>query len=295
MANWPALPFAEWEKTLDTVHMWTQIVGKTRMAREPLLNHWWNVTLYVTSVGLGAWAIPDGDRTFDIEFDFVSHHLQIRASDGQDYRIGLFPRSVADFYTEYMAALKSLGIEIRINRTPSEFDDTTPYDEDQHHASYDTEYVERFCRILRESDRIFKTFRTRFIGKCSPVHFFWGAFDLAVTRFCGRTAPPRPGADHMMSEGYSHEVISCGFWPGDRTNLRNPAFYSYTTPAPAGLGTAPIRPSSAYWDEKLGEFLLKYDDVRTLDSPETAILDFCQSTYEAGANLANWDRQALER
>ena len=208
--DWPPLPFAEWERTYDTVHMWTQIVGKTRMAREPLINHWWSVTLYVTPLGLTTSSIPYRGKTFEIEFDFVSHRLRIITSDGREYIMRLYARSVADFFSEYMAALRSLGIEIHIDPKPAEFDDTTPYDQDQHHASYDREYVERFRRILIQSDRILKKFRATFIGKCSPVHFFWGSFDLGVTRFSGRRAPEQPNADPGTREGYSHEVISCG-------------------------------------------------------------------------------------
>jgi len=293
--DWPPLDFSKWENTLDTVHMWTQIIGKTRMAREPLINHWWNVTLYVTPVGLTTGSIPSEGRTFEIEFDFVSHCLWIRTSEGTEHIIRLYARSVADFYAEYMAALRSLGLEIKINQTPAEFDDATPYDQDRHHASYDEKYVERFRRILIQTDRIFKKFRAPFLGKCSPVHFFWGSFDLAVTRFSGRRAPEQPNADHMTREGYSHEVISCGFWPGDRRFKKNAAFYAYAAPAPAGLAGEPVRPQQAFWDTQLGEFFLKYDDVRAAQSPEAAILDFCQSTYAAGAKLAGWDRSALER
>ena len=292
--DWPALPFDAWEATLDTVHMWTQIVGKTRMAREPLVNHWWNVTLYVTPSGLTTSPIPDGDRTFDVEFDFVRHRLQIRTSEGREYVMRLCPRSVADFYQEYQAGLRSLGIDLVINLTPAEFDDSTPYDQDYHHAAYDPVYIERFRQILVHSDRILKKFRSRFLGKCSPVHFFWGSFDLAVTRFSGRRAPEQPNADHMTREGYSHEVISCGFWPGDR-RFKNPAYYSYTAPAPAGLAKQSVQPAAAYWDTQLGEFLLKYEDVRTDAAPERRVLDFCQSTYEAGARVANWDRSVFER
>jgi hypothetical protein len=292
--DWPPLPFEEWEATCDTVHMWTQIVGKTRMAREPLINHWWNVALYVTPSGLTTSSIPDGDRTFDIEFDFVRHVLQVRTSDGREYVMRLYPRSVADFYQEYVAALRSLGIDLTINLTPAEFDDPTPHDQDQHHAAYDPVYIERFRRILVQSDRILKKFRSRFLGKCSPVHFFWGSFDLAVTRFSGRRAPEQPNADHMMREGYSHEVISCGFWPGDR-RFKNAAYYSYAAPVPQDLSKQVVRPTAAYWDTQFGEFLLKYDDVRTAASPAGSILDFCQSTYEAGAKLANWDRTSFER
>lgn len=264
------------------------------MAREPLINHWWNVTLYVTPSGLTTSSIPDGDRTFDIEFDFVKHHLRIRTSEGREYVMRLYPRSVADFYKEYAAALGSLGIELTINLTPAEFDDLTPYDQDQHHAAYDKVYIERFRQILVQNDRILKKFRSRFLGKCSPVHFFWGSFDLAVTRFSGRRAPEQPNADHMTREGYSHEVISCGFWPGDR-RFKNSAYYSYTAPAPESLSKQPVRPNAAYWDTQLGEFLLKYEDVRTAGSPELSVLDFCQSTYEAGAKLAAWDRTSFER
>jgi Family of unknown function (DUF5996) len=292
--DWPPLPFAEWENTCDTVHMWTQIVGKTRMAKEPLLNHWWNVALYVTPVGLTTSSIPYKQTAFEIEFDFVSHQLRIRTRDGERSVIGLYARSVADFYREYMSALSSLGVKVRINRTPAEFDDTTPYDEDHHHASYDVEYVERFRRILIATDRTLKEFRTRFLGKSSQVHFFWGSFDLAVTRFSGRPVPDQPNVDPITREAYSHEVISCGFWPGDR-RFKNPAFYSYSVPAPPGLALEPVRPKAAHWDQQLGEFILAYDDVRITDSPRAAILEFCQSTYEAGAKLANWDRTALER
>jgi len=292
--EWPALSFSDWEATCDTLHMWTQIVGKTRLALTPLENHWWNVTLYVTPRGLTTSAIPFRHESFDVEFDFIAHKLAIRTSEGQERNIALIPRSVADFYSEYMASLRSLGIDVSIHRKPEEFDDTTPFDEDQHHASYDVKHVESFRRILMNVDRIFKTFRSRFIGKCSPVHFFWGSFDLAVSRFSGRRAPQRDGADAMTREGYSHEVISCGFWPGDR-RFKNAAFYAYTSPSPAGLDKEIIRPAAAYFDTQLGEFIFKYDDLRTAALPEQDLLEFCQSTYEAGAKLAGWDREALER
>ena len=287
-SEWPELSFANWEKTLDTVHMWTQIVGKTRMAFEPLQNHWWNVALYVTPAGLTTSSIPCRGRTFSVEFDFISHRLLMKTSDGREHIIHLQARSVADFYAEYMSNLRALGIEVTINLTPAEFDDTTPYDEDKHHASYDRVQIDAFHRVLVQSDRILKKFRARFLGKCSPVHFFWGSFDLAVTRFSGRPAPVNPAADSITREGYSHEVSSCGFWPGDR-RFPHAAFYSYAAPTPEGLSAA------KHWDAQLGEFILKYDDVRTAESPETAILDFCQSTYEAAANLAHWDRAAFER
>lgn len=292
--EWPPLPFAQWETTCDTVHMWTQIVGKTRLVLSPLENHFWNATLYVTPRGLSTSPIPSGHRTFEIRFDFISHKLTIQTSDGRQEELGLFPRSVADFYTEYMARLGSLGIEVTIHRTPDEFDDKTPFDQDQHHASYDKAHIENFRRILIGVDRVFKEFRSRFLGKCSPVHFFWGSFDLAVTRFSGRRASLPANADPITREAYSHEVISCGFWPGDRRFPR-PAFYSYTAPAPAGLHQETPSPRAAYWDNQLGEFILTYDDVLTAQSPDQAILDFCQSTYEAGAKLAHWDRDSLER
>lgn len=292
--EWPALPFAEWEKTCDTLHMWTQIVGKTRMALTPLENHWWNVPLYVTPRGLSTSAIPWGTGTFAIEFDLVAHQLLFHSSGGVQHCMRLFPRSVADFYAEYMASLKSLGVEARIYETPVEFDDVTPFDQDQHHASYDTEYVERFRRILIHADRIFKQFRSKFLGKSSPVHFFWGSFDLAVTRFSGLRAPERDGADPVTREAYSHEVTSCGFWPGDR-RFPHAAFYAYSAPVPSGLEKEPVRPAGAYWESKLGEFIFKYEDARNTPFPDQAILDFCQSAYEAGAKLAHWDRASLER
>ncbi|MCU1338711.1 MAG: hypothetical protein JWO19_4292 [Bryobacterales bacterium] len=294
-SDWPALPFAEWENTCDTLHMWTQIVGKTRMALTPLENHWWNVPLYVTPRGLSTSPIPWGKGTFAMEFDLVAHQLLFCNSGGVQHCIRLYPRSVADFYAEYMAALRSLGIEVRIYKKPVEFDDPTPFDEDLHHASYDTEYVERFRRVLIQADRLCKQFRSRFIGKSSPVHFFWGSFDLAVTRFSGRRAPEREGADAMMREAYSHEVSSCGFWPGDR-RFPHAAFYAYSAPIPPGLEKEPVRPAAAHWDTKLGgEFIFKYDDARSETSPDQAILDFFQSAYEAGATRAQWDRASLER
>jgi len=293
-AEWPELPFAEWESTLDTLHMWTQIVGKTRMAFEPRQNHWWNVTLYVTPVGLTTTPMPYKGRTFVVDFDFVAHRLVIQTSDGRQHTMRLGPCSVAAFYKEYMLSLKTLGIEVTIDRKPAEFDDLTPHDVDERHASYDRGPVERFHRILVNSDRILKTFRSQFIGKCSPVHFFWGSFDLAVTRFTGAPAPVNPDADSMTREAYSHEVSSCGFWPGDR-RFPHAAFYAYAAPAPEGFSAQPIRPSVGGWNTTLGEFILKYEDVRTLPSPESAILDFCQSTYEAAASAGHWDRNALER
>jgi len=292
--EWPALPFSEWEDTCDTLHLWTQIVGKTRLALTPVDNHWWNAALYVTPCGLTTSAIPFRNRSFEVEFDFIRHKLTIQTSEGDERSVALFPRSVADFYSEYMACLGSLGIEASIHAKPDEFDDPTPFEQDTHHASYEKKYVESFQLILINTDRILKEFRSRFIGKCSPVHFFWGSFDLAVSRFSGRPAPLAPEADAITREAYSHEVSSCGFWPGDR-RFKHPAFYSYTSPAPAGIDHEAVRPATARWDTQLGEFILEYDDARTASSPREAILDFCQSTYEAGAQLAHWDRDSLER
>jgi Family of unknown function (DUF5996) len=289
--NWPSLPLAEWDATRATVHMWTQIVGKTRMVLSPRQNHYWHVTLYVTPRGLNTSPIPIGKQTFDTEFDFAAHQLVIRTSGGQIKSMPLYPRSVADFYAEYMACLRALGIEMKIHRKPQEVEDTTPFDEDRHHASYDAEYIERFQRVLTQADRVMKEFRARFLGKCSPVHFFWGSFDMAVTRFSGRPAHQPATADPMTREAYSHEVSSCGFWPGD-LRFPHPAFYAYMAPAPAGLDKAIVHPGG--WSAQLGEHLLEYDAVRELDAPEEAILSFFQSSYEVGAGLANWDRSALE-
>jgi hypothetical protein len=274
--------------------MWSQIVGKTRLALTPLENHWWNVTLYVTPRGLTTSAIPYQQRSFEVEFDFLGHKLRINTSEGTAHSFALYPRSVADFYGEYMHALRSLGIEVTIHTTPEEFDDKTPFDQDQHHVSYDSKHVESFRRILINADFAMKDFRSRFTGKGSPVHFFWGSFDLNLSRFSGRRAPIREGMAAMMREAYSHEEISCGFWPGDR-RFKDAAFYAYTVPAPEGLENQVVRPGSAYWNSELGEFILKYDEVRSTQSPKQTILDFCQSTYEAGATLAKWDRDSLER
>jgi hypothetical protein len=291
---WPPLNFSEWRDTCDTVHMWTQIVGKTRMRLSPAINHWWHVALYVTPRGLTTSSIPYGERAFDIEFDFIAHRLALRASDGAESAIALYPRSVASFYAEFMDRLRSLGVAVAMRAIPDEFPDPIPFDRDERHASYDRDAVERFRRTLISADRVLKRFRSRFIGKCSPVHFFWGSFDLAVTRFRGCRAPAREAADPITKEAYSHEVSSCGFWPGD-SRFPHAAFYAYFAPSPPGLETAPLRPSAAFWSAELGEFLLKYDDVRTSESPDAMILDFCQSAYEAGVRLAGWDRSELER
>ena len=291
---WPSLPLEEWKDTCATLHMWTQIVGKVRLEQTPLVNHYWNVPLYVSARGLTTTAMPYGDKFFEMEFDFIDHRLVISVSDGATKHISLEPKSVATFYSETMAALRELGMEVNIWKMPVEIPDPIPFDQDHQHASYDPEYVNRLWHILRASDRVMQDFRSRFVGKCSPVHFFWGSFDLAVTRFSGRTAPPRPDADSITREAYSHEVISHGWWPGHGP-LGKPAFYSYTAPAPDGLSEAKLKPEQAFYSKDLSEFLLLYDDVRTSPDPDAALMDFLQSTYEAGANLANWDRASLER
>jgi hypothetical protein len=295
MSNtWPALPLEEWKDTCATVHMWTQVVGKVRLAQTPLVNHWWNIPLYVSARGLTTTAMPYGDIFFEMEFDFIDHKLEITCSHGKSATIALEPKSVATFYRETMDALRRLGLEVHIWRMPVEIADPIPFDQDEQHASYDAEYVNRFWQVLRASEKVLQEFRSRFIGKCSPVHFFWGSFDLAVTRFSGRPAPPRPDADVITREAYSHEVISHGWWPGQGP-LGKAAYYSYAAPAPDGLREAKIRPEQAYYSDELGEFLLLYDDVRTAADPDKTLTDFLQTTYEAGANLANWDRPALER
>ena len=291
---WPALPWDDWKETATTLHMWTQIVGKTRLALTPRENHWWNVPLYLTPRGLSTWSIPYHDDIFDVEFDFIDHQLSIRMSSGKSKSIALRPQSVAAFYQEYMDLLRSFGIEVKIDAKPVEVADPIPFAEDHQHASYDKDPVHRFWRILERSDTLFKQFRARFQGKSSPVHFFWGSFDLAVTRFSGRPAPPRPGADAITREAYSHEVISAGFWPGNG-GFGAPAFYCYAAPEPAGLDKEQIRPAQAHYNTEVKEFILKYDDVRGAGSPDEAVLEFVQSSYEAAANLAGWDRAALER
>jgi Family of unknown function (DUF5996) len=291
---WPALPLASWEDTRATLHMWTQIVGKIRMTLTPLVNHWWNVPLYVSARGLTTSTIPYGARAFELRFDFCAHQLVLNANDGTVMTLALKPQSVAEFYAECMAMLRSAGIEVRIWKMPVEIPNPIPFDEDRQHASYDAERVETFWRILQTVDAVLHRFRSRFVGKVSPVHFFWGSFDLAVTRFSGRRAPERPGADAITREAYSHEVSSIGFWPGSGS-VTDPAFYAYAAPAPDEFGAARVEPGAAYWDAALGEFLLMYDDVRTQSRPSEALLAFCESTYEAAAVLAKWDRASLER
>ena len=294
MTTWPALPLEEWWETRDTLHRWTQIPGKIRMEFTPLINHWWNVPLYVTPRGLTTSTIPYGDRWFDMELDFLADAMHIRVSDGGSRDVALAPRSVADFHDETFSALKALGIGCRINPVPSECEDTIPLDKDTRHCSYDREYVLRFWRIVALSTEVLTRFRAGFIGKCSPVHFFWGSFDLAVTRFSGRRAPARPGADPITAEGYSHEVSSVGWWPGDH-RLPRASFYSYAAPDPPGFRETPVPPAAAHYNESLGGFYLHHDDVIAADDPAETLMQFCQSTYDAAADCGKWDREALER
>ena len=292
--RWLPLPLKQWKDTYATLHMWAQIVGKLRLALTPLINHWWNVPLYVNARGLTTSPIPYGNTPFELWFDFIDHQLVLQTSEGSRRVLPLAPRSVADFYKEVMGMLQSAGIEVKIWRMPVEVPDPIPFDEDRVHASYDPEAAQRFWKILLTVQGVFEEFRSRFLGKCSPIHFFWGSFDLAVTRFSGRRAPERPGADRITREAYSHEVSSVGFWPGSG-KITGPAFYSYTAPEPAGFRDWPVRPAAAHYDAQLSEFILTYDDVRSSPSPGAALLEFCQSTYEAGATLGKWDRNALER
>ncbi len=296
---WPALPFIGWQDTCATLHMWTQVVGKIRLALEPMVNHWWQVPLYVTATGLTTSPMPYGARSVQIDFDFCRHTLDIVTSDRRRAEIGLAPMTVAEFYTKTMQALRDLGIDVSIWTMPVEVADAIPFEQDNQHQSYDADAVHRFWRALVQMDRVMKQFRTGFTGKVSPVHFFWGSFDMAVTRFSGRTAPPHPGGmpnlgDWVAVEAYSHEVSSCGFWPGNG-GFGKAAFYSYAYPAPAGFADAPLRPPAALFDTNLQEFILDYDAVRMSADPDATLLDFFQSTYDAAANAGNWDRAALER
>jgi Family of unknown function (DUF5996) len=292
--RWPALPWGEWAATADTLQMWTQIVGKTRLALTPLQNHWWNVPLYVTAHGLGTSAMVCGDDVLDIEFDFVAHVLHLRLGSGAEKVMKLKPQTVADFYREYMGCLKTLGVEVEIWPMPVEMANPIRFDLDTEHRSYDAEYAHRFWQVLVNVEKVFREWGTGFLGKVSPVHFFWGSFDLAVTRFSGRPAPPRPGVDMIQREAYSHEVISAGFWPGNG-GYGAAAFYCYAAPVPGGLSEVRVRPDAAAWDKALGEFIFKYDAVRAQASPEGALLEFLESSYAAAADLAKWDRAALER
>ncbi|MFB3815625.1 MAG: DUF5996 family protein [Terriglobales bacterium] len=296
--SWPPLALDEWQPTCDTLHMWTQIVGKVRMALTPPVNHFWHVPLYVTPRGLTTSPVPFGGETFEISFDFLAHALVIEASNNDTHLIELAPRTVADFYRELMATLRLMGIHLHINTMPQEVPNPIRFEQDTVHRSYDAEHVQRFWRILLAVDCVFKEFRGRFLGKCSPVHFFWGSFDLAVTRFSGRRAPERPGADAITRESYSHECSSGGWWPGGVTasgvEVPGAAFYSYAVPEPSGFADRAVLPEAAHYDRRLGEFLLMYDDVRRSPSPRQTLLDFLQSTYEAAADPALWERSQLE-
>ena len=297
--DWPALPFDAWSDTCATLHMWLQMVGKIRLVQSPWVNHSWHAPLYLTARGLTTSPIPYGAHAFQIDFDFIDHALCIEKDDGLSTTMKLEPRTVAEFHGELFEKLREVGLDLEIHTTPSEIPDAIPFDEDHEHASYDADYANRFWRLLGQADRVFKEFRARFIGKCSPVHFFWGSFDLAVTRFSGNAAPEHPGGvpnfpDWVAREAYSHEVSSAGFWPGGG-GIDYPAFYSYAYPAPDGFGAAKVEPGGAFFSEQLGEFLLPYDEVRQASSPDDALLDFLQSTYEAAADLGRWPRATLER
>lgn len=295
---WPALPLASWKDTLATLHMWTQIVGKVRMTLTPPTNHWWHVPLYVSARGLTTSIIPYGKSGFEMEFDFLAHQLVVHTTESKIKTIPLAPRSVADFYKETMSTLRALGIEVEIWKLPVEIPDPIPFDQDKVHTSYDAAAAQKLWRILVSTDEVFKVFRSRFIGKSSPVHFFWGSFDLAVTRFSGRRAPERNDPDpvlrKIMREAYSHEVISTGWWPGTG-DMAGSAFYCYAAPQPEGFAAQSVRPPAAFYHKEMGEFLLNYDDVRGAQSPTATLLDFMQSTYEAGATLGKWERTELER
>ena len=291
---WPELPLAAWQDTYHTLHMWTQIVGKVRLALSPRLNHWWEVPLYVDAVGLTTSPIPYEGSIFEIQFDFIDHNLIITTDQAARRTLRLEPKSVAEFYREFMAALRSLGINVKIWTMPVEVPNPIPFDQDTQHASYDPEYAHRFWRTLVSCDSVFKEFRARFIGKSSPSHFFWGSFDLALTRFSGRRAPERVGADPITREAYSHEVISAGWWPGGG-DIAGPAFYAYAAPEPQGFADQPVQPAQAFYHPQLKEFLLMYDDVRQSPAPRTALLEFLESTYEAGANTGKWNREELEK
>jgi hypothetical protein len=297
-ARWPELPLAAWRDTCATLHLWTQIAGKVRLALTPWLNHSWHVTLYVSARGLTTGPMPLGSRELQIDFDFVDHVLWLRLSDGSFRQVLLRPVPVAEFYADVMQALRELGAGVRINEMPNEIAGAVPFPLDLAHKSYDPGYANRFWRVLVASHDVFAHFRTAFLGKASPVHFFWGSFDLAVTRFSGRTAPPHPGGvpnlpDDVAREAYSHEVSSAGFWPGGGA-IDEPAYYSYAYPAPEGFAAAKVQPAEAFWSRDLSEFVLPYDAVRTAKEPERALMAFLQSTYDAAADLGKWDRAALE-
>ena len=297
--TWPALPFDAWRDTCATLHLWSQVVGKVRLVQSPWTNHSWHVTLYVTPRGLATGPIPHGGKTFSIAFDFVDHRLVMETSAGGVRAIPLCPRSVAEFYGAVMKTLAELGVPVRIRTMPNEIPNAIPFEQDEQHAAYDPDAANRFWRALIQVDRVFKVFRARFIGKCSPVHFFWGSFDLAVTRFSGRPAPPHPGGvpnmpDWVAREAYSHEVSSAGFWPGNDA-FPQAAFYSYAYPEPEGFRITTVRPPAAGFESGMGEFIVPYEAVRSDPAPDEALLAFMQSTYEAAAERAAWDRAALER
>ncbi len=294
--GWPRLALADWTDTRETLHMWAQIVGKIRLARAPIVNHWWNVVLYVTARGLTTSAIPDGHRVFDLEFDFVEHRLVIRCSDGGRAAVDLRPMAVADFYAETMSALHGLGIDVQIQARPNEVAQAIPFAQDYEHASYDPRAVGLFWQQLVQAHRVMSRFRSSYVGKVSPVHFFWGALDLACTRFSGRTAPTHPGGapncgDWVMVEGYSHELSSCGFWPGGG---EEGAFYSYAYPEPDGFADFAVEPVDALYSKEHQEFLLPYEAVRTAPDPDEALLRFLETTYRAAAERGSWNRAALE-
>ena len=302
MANntiWPKLPFAEWQDTCATLHMWAQIVGKTRLALAPMENHWWQVALYLTPRGLSTSPMPYGSRSVEVEFDFIDHQLALRTSDDETRDLPLRPQSVADFYRAYLEALRSLGLEVRIRPVPVEVQTAIPFLEDRLHAAYDADAARRWWRLLIQADRVLKQFRGRFLGKQSPVHFYWGSFDLAATRFSGRPAPRHPGGapntpDYVMVEAYSRECSSCGIWPGG-PGMTEPAFYAYAYPEPAGYAEHPVRPAGAMYHRELREFVLPYEVVRSSSMPDETLLEFCQSTYDAAADLGRWDRTLLDR
>jgi hypothetical protein len=295
----PAQPFDSWQDTLATLHLWTQIVGKVRLTLTPLVNHWWNVPFYLTARGMTTSAMPYDSvtkeaLTLEVRFDFIDHKLFIETSNGRSVTLALTPQSVANFHQQFMSALAELGVTVKIWTLPCELPNPIRFEDDQIHASYDREAVHKFWRILTWVDQVLKEFRAGFIGKVSPVHFFWGSFDLAVTRFSGRTAPERPGADSITREAYSHEVSSAGFWAGGG-EIKSPAFYSYAAPEPAGFAEYKVQPAAAYYHPQMKEFLLSYDDVRAAPDPKAALMSFLQSTYGAAADLGKWDRKHLER
>jgi hypothetical protein len=297
--RWPALSYADWKDTRDTLHLWTQVVGKIRLALTPWLNHSWHVALYVTARGLTTSPIFAGARAFQIDFDFIDHVLQITTSNGESRTIALRPMTVADFYAQTMAALAGLGIAVHLRTMPCEIADAIPFELDTLHAAYDADYVNRFWRVLLSASEVLGHFRSGFLGKASPVHFFWGSFDLAVTRFSGRRAPRHPGGvphlpNAVAQEAYSHEVSSAGFWPGGGGPIDYGAFYSYAYPAPEGFAASKVKPAAALFSQELGEFLLPYEAVRSARNPDAALMEFLQSTYEAAADLGKWDRSALE-